>query len=576
MNLYKRINNYLLEHYPILWNTNFIWMVLVALLLNGFMFLVGYMITNISVLSDFYIEDYFFRSGMPFIYYIMVIIIVVIWLLRFYKHNPFKYFYPVKKTYFYALFIQVFVVFFLLLLGNYSFTLGAFKKTNKVLNETTLEQDRKTVNLAYPFLVRAYDEYQIKQRCYPAPFPLSLVHLVNKKAYPSNHTKLPAEMAVDETAAAVATDADRAIEDDALRYKIDYSKPHLILNGAVYQFGTYKEVKIDSCTTNNQIDSIYDVSNVYGIHQYSIYNFSNVFISKNNSSDEYRNDIAPTVHRWLINKNEDSIQKVLIAFSKILNKYDIKHKYDPAVLANLAINLNLDELKAGLIGESYGNYYRDDVVEYPADAAASDSQDLFSDSQTYKLVQQCKQYRIDYYALTKVYRNQDTVVSNKMDDAYFWIILYSCFSLAMLVLAGKFTNLANILIAAVIAGALLLLYFFIVISILKYDSNDFDNAISAFIYTTLIAIVCFIIGNSQLFNKWIRDKALLLLYISMPIIFFLINMIIHYSTKYTKVFCGSRSTYYSYELTPTNCFVAILLSLIPVYYLVRKWKAKPE
>lgn len=537
MSLYKKINKYILEHYPVLWNTNFFWMVLLALFLNLLAFCFGYVLTNYSVLKDTGIDDYFFTSGATYIFYIAAIIIAIIWLLRFYKNNPFKYFYPVRKTYFYQLFIQVFIVLFLLSATNYSFTYGSFAKVKSLLTKSTLEKDRRTLNLAYPFFLTNLSEYDISNRCYPAPFPLQILNKLE--------TNQPVRKSIDAEELQVTIDTAVAVT----YTQIDYTKPYINLQNVIYQFGTIKTITIDSCNTQMEIDSVYDVSNVYGLAKFSLYNYCGPFISSGESDTISKKIIAPVIHNWLLHKKEDSIRLVLTDFAKICDKYGISCKYDAGVLANLAINLNLDKLE---------------TENYP------------DDPQVNRYLQVQKKYDLQFPALNIIYNNYSVVENNEFDQELFWVIVFVCLALTLLILTGKFVAIADILIAAVICGVLLLLYFFIIFIGIGERSEDFNIAISSCIYAILIAVFCYAIIRFRLFNKWMRDKAILILYIALPAISVIANFLIHYSSRYNVMECGSVWSEYSYKVTPLNTLIAILISLIPVFYLIRKWKVQPE
>ena len=575
MSYYKKINKYLLEHFPLLWNTNLVWMVPIGVTLNIFFYLFGYLITNTSVLTRLPVDDYFFKSGVSYIFYITAIIIVVVWLLRFYKHNPFKYFYPVKKTYFYSLFIQVFVILFLLSLGNYSFTLGAYAKTKKLLDVAELEKDRRILNLAYPFLVKDLDNYKIDKRCYPAPFPLQLVNNVQIE-YTENEQvdiAMPDVVTID-------TDA----EYNKIFHRVDFSKPYIKFDKEVYQFCTYKTIVIDSCKSKTEVDSIYDVSKVYGINKYSMFNYCTTFISNSDTNYTTETHIVPVIHKWLVDKKVDSIQLALSSFAKICDKYKVRYKFDPKVLANLALNLDMNELKTGLVtndlfySDTYSSneYESDKYLTNALPDAAHGEGNFSSNPDISAQLQLCKKYGVDFSGIQTLYTNSEKANTNYLGTDIFWVIVFGCIILAILILAGKFTTLVEILIAVVIAGVLLLLYFFVFYSMLRLSSRGSNLYLGTLIYLIVIAALSWLIIFSRFFNKWIKDKAMLIFYFSLPVCFTVINFLIHYSSRYYVFTCNQKVEHYSYNITQLNSLIAILLSLIPAFYLVRKWKAIKE
>ena len=585
MSFYKRINKYLLEHYPIFWNTNIIWMIPLALLFQLLFFAFGYAITNINVLKENNIDEYFFTSGVAYIYYIAALIILVVWLLRFFKHNPFKHFYPVKKTYFYFLFFQVLIILFLFASGNYSFTSGAYFKTKKILPQESIQKNQTILNLAYPFFITDISAYEISSRCYPAPFPLQILNKLENRTTgrrdiymkgdpaPAVDVEVAAAAAAD--AAIVAADTTVAIHGPGL-YEVDFSKPYITLGKDNYQFGTFKTINKDSCNHYTEIDSVYDVSGVYGLRRFSIFNYCGSFVSATGLSSDYKADIAPSVHRWLVDNDSHSIKKALENFQQVCKGYGVQYKYDAGVVADLAVRADLDEFKMGLVRDRI--FYGEDVsypTEYTANVVGGE-RNRSEDVETDRLLATAQNYYVYFSALDKIFGNYDRAVENRRFGDELWIVLFTVFVLTFLVVAGKFTGLANMLIAGVIAGVLSLLYFFLIFSVANYGNQENEVTWASLFYVLAIAIFSFFIIQLRWFNKWVRDKAIVILCVCLPILFLLINFTIHYTSYYSVRECDYTSTRYAYEITPLNCFIALLLALIPAYLFVRKWKAQPE
>lgn len=115
----KNLQKYLILKQPLIWNTKFIPMLIIGLLLNVIYFFIGYFDASI----DF---KYRYASNLEFSFYLFIVlvtaIILIIWLVQYFKNNSFKTLYEKSK---YALFfewLQVFIV--LILLFSFSFTIG--------------------------------------------------------------------------------------------------------------------------------------------------------------------------------------------------------------------------------------------------------------------------------------------------------------------------------------------------------------------------------------------------------------------------------------------------------------------
>ena len=94
----KKIQNYLLRNYPIVWNTKFIPMGITIIIFNIFFFFFG-----LFVGEDF--TDYYNTSTSAKLFktisYLASILILIIWLIFYLKNNGLKSFYPknTKKLY---------------------------------------------------------------------------------------------------------------------------------------------------------------------------------------------------------------------------------------------------------------------------------------------------------------------------------------------------------------------------------------------------------------------------------------------------------------------------------------------
>ena len=129
----KRTNTYLLERYPIIWNTRVFWVLLVSLGIHVLFYLFGLVsISNIETFHRRSVIDLFFDNGTVFFGVIISILMLVIWLIFHFKHNAFKSFYPSSRR---GLFLQFFcylVIIFASTTFYYSYIYGV--KTYVYLN----------------------------------------------------------------------------------------------------------------------------------------------------------------------------------------------------------------------------------------------------------------------------------------------------------------------------------------------------------------------------------------------------------------------------------------------------------
>ena len=119
--MFKNIQKYLLLHYPLLWNTKFVPMLIIGITFNILSFFFGYVDGKINFDSNknSNFEDIF----IPFSIFI-VIIIVIVWLVYYLKNNAFKSFYSKTKYSLFYEWFQVFFIFFFLISFSIPYMLG--------------------------------------------------------------------------------------------------------------------------------------------------------------------------------------------------------------------------------------------------------------------------------------------------------------------------------------------------------------------------------------------------------------------------------------------------------------------
>jgi hypothetical protein len=170
----KKYNSYLLEHYPLLWNMRLLGVLGISLAFHLLHFVIGYFdfIPTDSIGGWQEPQNIFFATPFAIFSIIGSIIIFILWLIRVFRNNAFKSFYPVSSR---QLFVQ-FSIFMLVSLLNityyYSYATGyvfhARNMTSKEANQKDIEIYNKVIGL----LQESAQSYSIENRLYPAPFPL--------------------------------------------------------------------------------------------------------------------------------------------------------------------------------------------------------------------------------------------------------------------------------------------------------------------------------------------------------------------------------------------------------------------
>ncbi|MBQ0152368.1 MAG: hypothetical protein KBS61_05700, partial [Chryseobacterium sp.] len=83
----KKLNQYLLENYPTIWNTKLVWMLLITLVLHIIFFFIGYVShLDPTTLQTNSVREDFFSHGYIFIQVTISIILIVGWLILMFKN----------------------------------------------------------------------------------------------------------------------------------------------------------------------------------------------------------------------------------------------------------------------------------------------------------------------------------------------------------------------------------------------------------------------------------------------------------------------------------------------------------
>lgn len=179
--MFATIQKQLLLKYPLLWNTKFIPMLLIGVVLNLIYFIIGYADGTLDFTkyydSDFDFTFFGFSS-------LISIIILIIWLVNYFKNNSFKRFYTKSKNALFFEWIQIVIITLLLSMFYFPFEYGkqlhkrnylskdeaikrceiissadifidgsfeeaALDSVNSVLNDTTINGEYKAVERIY-------------------------------------------------------------------------------------------------------------------------------------------------------------------------------------------------------------------------------------------------------------------------------------------------------------------------------------------------------------------------------------------------------------------------------------------
>ena len=156
--MFKGIQKKILLKYPLLWNTEFIPMLLVGILLHILFFGLGYIDGTIdfSNKNNIDIQTTSILFGVLFI-----IIIIILWLINYFKNNSLKSFYSKSTNSLFYEWLQIFVISFLLVTFYIPFSIGKqlHQKSYYSYEETT--NRCKTIGAANIFIDGSFASTEI-------------------------------------------------------------------------------------------------------------------------------------------------------------------------------------------------------------------------------------------------------------------------------------------------------------------------------------------------------------------------------------------------------------------------------
>lgn len=268
MNFINKINKYLIERYPTIWNTRIVWMLAINLLVHILFYFIGFVSHSnpVSLQSSRVIDDYF-SSGVIMVHIIISMLLLVGWLVYMFKNNGFKNFYPTSNIKLFGQFVCYLVIVFASITFYFSYMFGLRSYVNVAYPNDELVKNVEIINKAYPFLSVGYQDYTLDKKAYPKPFydlyceTNSDLIDHNKKYFETNGYEYQFYSLYKVAIAARDTNG-------------DFKYP-----AAEYKNGTdlaYKEVVNDTCMYYFKKDVV-DLSADIKTSNLSYYNFSRVF-----------------------------------------------------------------------------------------------------------------------------------------------------------------------------------------------------------------------------------------------------------------------------------------------------------
>ena len=571
----NRINQYLLERYPTIWNTRIVWMLLLGIAIHLIFFFIGFIshASPSTLQSSGAISDYL-SSGLVFVHVIISVLMIVGWLVFMFKNNAFKSFYPSSGKKLFYEFFQYFIIIFISSTFYFSYMVGFRLFINYKYDDEKMEKNIGIINRANAFLSQELELYTLDNRLFPKEFSdyyceTEINKIDKNQKYFVYHDRVYQYWSLYEK---VVTERDKY---DEFVYPKEEAK-----NGTGLAY--YETSKDGKSRIYYFKKAVQDLSAYIPTTAPSYYNFSDVFYNVNqnpsNHSRKYRYEAGiPIVedndtfkkHKALINqqttellksKNPKAIEELMQDFLFISKEFDIRNNLnskDWAKLVSHPDNYKVKQFIKKYLPKAGQDYFKKNMSGYYYYSA--DLRYLLENVYTVKTY--------DFFSQTVHY------------------FLWFAFGLATFIFGFRVTNMRSLLFSIVSAGVIILLVtLFCVMSAFVFNiRNEF------FIFYTMLTVGIIILLISFLtlkrMSKLFSSIFMLITINAFPIFIWLILIIINEHQTANCIFNSqlvdleNDCVGFLDEFGFTLSYLVLIVSMLFLYFytgFIKKWKALPE
>lgn len=180
--MFKKINTFLLENHPLLWNMRIVPTILVAFLFHVLFFIIGIFSGDV-VFNELAKYDSTTATSITIFFSILVSVLVfVVWIIYYFRNNAFRDFYPTSAKKLYCEWLIIFIIAVFNVSYSVSFLVGKTIKTRSFLAEKESIKRSDIISMASIFIDGGYN-YESNQEG-NADAKRTIVY--NGKKYPEN------------------------------------------------------------------------------------------------------------------------------------------------------------------------------------------------------------------------------------------------------------------------------------------------------------------------------------------------------------------------------------------------------
>lgn len=597
----NKINQYLLERYPTIWNLRLVWVLGVTTLFHLLFFLIGFCLyRNPAKFSDVNINNEFFNSGLFGVSMITSTLILVVWIVYLIKNNAFKSFYPTRGISLFMQFIAYFGVILYAITFFFSYHLGliCFVKTN--YPDELVRKEINLINNTMPFLPFDIEEYELDKKMYPSPFDTLYCETdYNKidfsKPYKNYLDSYYQFYTVERQSIQTANDIDD-LNIDYIIYHRKNDVYDLLQKGKLVNISKYiDDVKPSFLNCNK---TFMDYDSLKGKESYIDYSYGylgeelSMTDRKFNGKGFTYKQIAYNVNKHTVELlkqgNKNLVKNQLHEFLELSKKYQIPNDLNEEIwLGDIYKGKNFS-VEFLLLSKNPNPLNHDEIYEsssyVAADAAVSDSTREIEKTDWAKYsddIQTTHYYQIGN--LYKIYQNVEDIKSTNHFAELIQIFLWFALAVAALLFLFRTSGLKPLILAFISGGIIFILAIIIVITVdnildgrLGYHHEENILLVGAWLFC-----VALLISATALLGriKKLISAILLNLSIVTPLLIYgfslvLINMMQRDSWDYEN---EDRILYDANILVLSVIgFIISLLYVLYYCYIIKKWKALPE
>jgi hypothetical protein len=346
----KKINKYLLTHYPLLWNTKIVWVLLINIIIHISFLFAGILSTHADQLHNY---SYLGKATVHVFSVLCSIAVLIFWLVFYLRNNSFKNFYKIDKFHLIKESLIVILIIFTSITYYEAFFWGSRIETRAITSKAELVQEANTINLAMTFIPQEKEKYFILNKdttsYVPEMPPMARRYETDNDAVDDDST--------------ITVDSVKANTEASYSSNADYTDT---VNFPLRDSGYMKiraALKLpDAFSYNNYCTVTIDLSTYPGYMPLSTW-----YTIKN---------------RWIANGQRDSIRNVLDQFKTICRKYGVYNWLSTDALTNYVFvdpNHNINKI----IPETEYNDQKQDVYyfeTYPLHQSIDSVTECYSDT----------------------------------------------------------------------------------------------------------------------------------------------------------------------------------------------------